>query len=123
MFKVADSISKNYKDLTSLNLFFFFFDVLPIAAETDARKLFFYGLGSNALKRNYNFDTRLVYSFLYNLARTQFAFIPKFLQYSRFVRTHELLNYKVGYRTDHSPTKRPAWRKIVRTSFACIIAA
>lgn len=38
-----------------------------------------------------NFDTHLVYSFLYDLARTQFAFIPKFLQNSRFVRTHELL--------------------------------
>lgn len=70
MFKVVDS-PKNYKDLTFVNLFFL--DVLPIDAEIDARKLLFYELSSNGL-------TRLVYSFLYDLARTQFAFIPEILQ-------------------------------------------
>lgn len=76
MFKVVDS-PKNYKDLTSVNLFFFL-DVLPIDAEIDARKLLFYELSSNGLK--IKFLTRLVYSFLYDLARTQFAFIPQILQ-------------------------------------------
>lgn len=75
MFKVVDS-PKNYKDLTSVNLFFL--DVLPIDAEIDARKLLFYELSSNGLK--IKFLTRLVYSFLYDLARTQFAFIPEILR-------------------------------------------
>lgn len=75
MFKVVDS-PKNYKDLTSVNLFFL--DVLPIDAEIDAWKLLFYELSSNGLK--IKFLTRLVYSFLYDLARTQFAFIPEILR-------------------------------------------
>lgn len=75
MFKVVDS-PKNYKDLTSVNLFFL--DVLPIDAEIDARKMLFYELSSNGLK--IKFLTRLVYSFLYDLARTQFAFIPEILR-------------------------------------------
>lgn len=75
MFKVVDS-PKNYKDLTSVNLFFL--DVLPIDTEIDARKPLFYELSSNGLK--IKFLTRLVYSFLYDLARTQFASIPEILQ-------------------------------------------
>lgn len=75
MFKVVDS-PKNYKDLTSVNLFFL--DVLPIDAEIDARKMLFYELSSNGLK--IKFLTRLVYSFLYDLARTQVAFIPEILR-------------------------------------------
>lgn len=79
------TLQKNYKDQTSS-----FFYVLQIVAETDARKLLFYGLSSNALAKK-KFLTRLVYSFLYDLARTQFAFIPEILQNSRFVWIHELL--------------------------------
>lgn len=78
------TLQKNYKDQTS------FFYVLQIVAETDARKLLFYGLSSNALAKK-KFLTRLVYSFLYDLARTQFASIPEILQNSRFVWIHELL--------------------------------
>lgn len=80
------TLLKNYKDLTFVNLFL---DVLPIDAEIDARKLLFYVLSSNGLK--IKFLTRLVCSFLYDLARTQFAFIPEILQNSRFERIHELL--------------------------------
>ena len=56
-----------------------FFDVLPIEAEIDTRKLLFLGrlcrLNSTALTKKI-FMTRL-YAFTYNLARTQRGFIPE----------------------------------------------
>lgn len=71
------------------------FDVKPIDAEIYTRKLLFFGrlcqLSSNTLAKKI-FLKRL-YSFLYDLARTQFGFIPEILQihHLSLVRTRELL--------------------------------
>lgn len=80
---------QNYVSLTSVNPIF---DVKPIDAEIYTRKLLFFGrlcqLSSNTLAKKI-FLKRL-YSFLYDLARTQFGHSRNFAN-SSLVRTRELL--------------------------------
>lgn len=103
---------QNYVSLTSVNPIF---DVKPIDAEIYTRKLFFFGrlcqLSSNTLAKKI-FLKRL-YSFLYDLARTQFGFIPEILQIHHL---YGLVNYLQSWPQDGSFPDKPAWKKIFMTS-------
>lgn len=103
---------QNYVSLTSVNPIF---DVKPIDAEIYTRKLLFFGrlcrLSSNNLAKKI-FLKRL-YSFLYDLARTQFGFIPEILQIHHL---YGLVNYLQSWPQDGSFPDKPAWKKIFMTS-------
>lgn len=100
---------QNYVYLTSVNPIF---DVKPIDAEIYTRKLLFFGrlcrLSSNTLAKKI-FLKRL-YSFLYDLARTQFGFIPEILQIHHL---YGLVNYLQSWPQDGSFPDKPAWKKIL----------
>lgn len=103
---------QNYVSLTSVNPIF---DVKPIDAEIYTRKLLFFGrlcqLSSNTLAKKI-FLKRL-YSFLYDLARTQFGFIPEILQIHHL---YGLVNYLQSWLQVGSFLDKPTRKKIYRTS-------
>lgn len=104
-------ISQNYVDLTFVNLFW----RSTNRCRNWLQKLLFFGrlcrLSSNALTKKI-FLTPL-YAFLYDLARTQFGFIPEILQ---ILHLYGITNYLQSWLQDGSFPDKPAWKKIVRTS-------
>lgn len=103
-------ISQNYVDLTFVNLFW----RSTNRCRNWLQKLLFFGrlcrLSSNALTKKI-FLTPL-YSFLYDLARTQFSFIPEILQ---ILHLYGLAKYLQSWLKDGSFPDKPAWKKIFRS--------
>lgn len=90
-----------------------YFDVLPICAEIDVRKLLFLGrlcrLNPKMLTKNI-FLTRL-FSYLHDLSTNQLGFIPDIMN---VLHSYNLTDHMWTFLDDGFFPEKPSWRKIVR---------
>lgn len=110
-------VCKNSLDLPKLcrsDMCESFFDVLPINAEIDVRKLLFFGrlcrLDPKTLTKRI-FLTRL-FSYLHDLSVNQFGFIPDI----KVLQSYNLTVYLWDFLKDGTFPEKPCWKKIVRNN-------